>query len=770
MLTRKILEIHQSESELSEDVRAALVASLYGPVASLVVGAVSGIVIVVLAAIHAHSAPLTGLAFATLIVGTARVLSAIAYRHRPRPESPRQTRRWERIYQIGAYCWSGLLGLNCAAVLLTTQDATLHVIVATMTAGYAAGITGRNAGRPIIAISQLMLAALPLAFGLMFNGSSLYMVLGVVILLFIYGMTDITLSIRDIIVQALVTTSEKAALAERFETQAKRFDAALNNMSHGLCMFDRDNRLLVWNRQFSELFGLGERDVGPGLSAREILSRSMKLGDTAQNSRVVEELKRLSSGFVGEAQLSDGRVIALWRRMMLDGGSVIIFEDISERKAQQERIVRMARYDDLTELPNRTSFRERIDQGLRATRQRRRGLALHLIDLDRFKAVNDTLGHPVGDRLLHAVADRLKAALRVTDNVSRLGGDEFVVVQTPVRNAEAAANLASRLVTTLSAPYEIDGHLVHIGGSIGIAVAPNDGLNADKLLKSADMALYAAKADGGGSYRFFEPEMEAAAHQRRLIELDLRKALANGEFELFYQPMIELATGRVSGCEALIRWRHPDRGLVSPAEFIPILEETGLIVQIGEWILLTACTEALSWPGSPNVSVNLSPVQFKDPNFAMRVIGALGRSGLTPSRLELEITETVLLQDSTSTLAAMRHIQELGARISLDDFGTGYSSLSYLRKFPFSKIKIDGSFVRDIGQGNASLAIIRAIAGMGHSLGMSIVVEGLETAEQVDLVRAEGCGEGQGYFLSKPMPASEIRKFLQEMENRRRVA
>jgi diguanylate cyclase (GGDEF)-like protein len=385
------------------------------------------------------------------------------------------------------------------------------------------------------------------------------------------------------------------------------------------------------------------------------------------------------------------------------------------------------------------------------------------LDLDRFKKVNDTLGHPAGDRLLQAVAERMRGCVRAEDIVARLGGDEFAIVQVPTGQSPNIASLAARLIDTVAAPYDIDGHQVVIGVSIGITIAPGDGDVPDVLMKNADLALYRAKADGGGVYRFFEVEMDARMQARSALELDLRKAIANGEFELYYQPIVDVKSGHATGCEALVRWHHPGRGLVMPGEFIPLAEETGLIVPLGEWILRQACAEAARWPKHVTVAVNVSPAQFKNRNIVQTVISALASSGLAAGRLELEITELVLLQETEGAFATLHQLHELGIRISMDDFGTGYSSLGYLRSFPFDKIKIDQSFIRDLSTKEDSVAIIRAVVGLGSSLGITTIAEGVETKDQLARLTEEGCDEVQGYLFSPPLPASDIQRVLGEL-------
>ena len=446
--------------------------------------------------------------------------------------------------------------------------------------------------------------------------------------------------------------------------------------------------------------------------------------------------------------------------------ALIAAVDITERKRAEAHVAFMAHHDALTQLPNRVLLRQRMDEMLGRMRRDGKSFAVLCLDLDNFKSVNDTLGHPFGDRLLQSVADRLRLELNEQDTIARLGGDEFAVLRAEVERPEDVSDLLQRLLTVLNEAYDIDGHHMSIGASIGASLAPSDGDDPDRLLKNADMALYRAKAVGKGSFRFFEPEMDARVQARRRLEMDLRAAIRSKAFEVHYQPLVNLATGEVRSLEALVRWPHPERGMIPPSDFIPVAEETGLIGALGTFVLRRACTDAAAWPVDVKVAVNLSPLQFKTGTLFQAVRDALSDSGLPPTRLELEITETLLLDKSDQVLATLHALRALGVRISMDDFGTGYSSLSYLRSFPFDKIKIDRSFVHDIGANADSRAIVRAIVSLGSSLGITITAEGVETENDLAYLKAEGCTEGQGFLFSKAKPQQEIVQLLAKQKSK----
>ncbi|HEY6254762.1 MAG TPA: EAL domain-containing protein [Xanthobacteraceae bacterium] len=547
----------------------------------------------------------------------------------------------------------------------------------------------------------------------------------------------------------------------------RRFDAAINNLPLGVCMFDADRKLMVGNTRYAEMYDLKPEHTRVGTPFRAILEYRATAAVPAEEAESYVERRLAAISTTDEQQcfvheLPNGRVIAVSRHSMA-GGWIATHENITERKKIEAEISYLAHHDSLTDLPNRVGFRDKMAKALTPI-EPGRPKAVLCLDLDKFKAVNDTLGHPVGDALLQDVAGRIRALVGPEDIVARLGGDEFAIVQGGANQPAGSTMLATRLIDAMAEPFDVQGHPVMIGATVGIALAPHDGNDPDGLLKSADMALYRAKEDGGATYRFFEPEMDAKMQARRALELDLRQAIARDEFELFYQPLLNLAIDEVSGFEALLRWHHPRRGMVAPAEFIPLAEEIGLIRIIGAWVLRRACSDAMCWPDHVKVAVNLSPVQFEQGTLVLDVATALGKSGLPARRLELEITEKVLLEDTEGTLSILNQLRDLGVHISMDDFGTGYSSLGYLRKFPFDKIKIDQSFIRDMSARTDSLAIVRAAIGLGTSLGMSVTAEGVETKEQLQRLRQEGCNEAQGFLISQPKPAIELAPLLRRLK------
>jgi diguanylate cyclase (GGDEF)-like protein len=558
-------------------------------------------------------------------------------------------------------------------------------------------------------------------------------------------------------------SAELQARERDLQAQNVRFDIAINNMTQGLLLFDSAGRLIVCNQCYIAMYGLSPDVVKPGIKLRDLVDHRKQIGSF--NGDVDEYCSALSRSMLEgktshhQTETPDGRTILIVNKPVAGGGWVATHEDITERRRTEKQIRHLAHYDALTNLPNRTLFHERLREELASIAPNQQ-LALLYIDIDEFKSVNDTLGHHAGDELLKSVTASLRRQAGPNEFIARLGGDEFAIMQTAVNNQAEIIGLVTRVFEAIRTPFECLGHRVTTDASVGVAVAPRHGTDLDEILKNADLAMYAAKAAGRRTWRFFEPAMDARVKARRMLEIDMRQALLSGAFEVYYQPFVSLEDNRITGCEALVRWRHPERGMISPAEFIPVAEETGLINELGEWVLDTACRDAMTWPGEFKLAVNVSPVQFKSGTLALKIATALAASRLPPRRLELEITEAVLIRDDDAALAALHQVRALGVQVALDDFGTGYSSLSYLQRFPFDKIKIDRCFVNDIATpGGAS--IVRAVVNIAAARNMMTLAEGVETSEQRESLRALGCKEMQGFLFSRPVPAADILRLLQ---------
>ena len=540
-----------------------------------------------------------------------------------------------------------------------------------------------------------------------------------------------------------------------------RLDQALNNMANGLLVWSADGILALVNKRYCEIFGMAPGAVYPGMTLSDFVELQHRHGAFGEMSMpaalamVTEDVGRREQASF-ELRLRSGRVVAILHCPTADGGAIATFEDVTERHLAERQMAFMVRHDALTRLPNRTLFQERMDEAL----AQGAGVAVLCLDLDRFKEVNDTLGHPAGDALLRITAERLLGCVRGTDTVARLGGDEFAIIRPGCTDVAEIAHTAARIIEQVSLPYDLNGEMASIGISVGIGVAQRTGQDAEALLQQADLALYRAKADGRATFRIFEPGMDADMAARRAMEVELQRAIAQEEFSVCYQPQISLADGRMTGFEALLRWHHPARGLIEPAEFIPVAESTGLIVPLGAWVLRRACADAATWPDHLTVAVNLSPAQFKNSSLLRKISGTLATSGLQPQRLELEITESALLMNTQATMGVLNALIELGVHIALDDFGIGYSSLSYVRRFPVNKIKIDRSFIEGLGTVREADAIVRSVISLARELGVETLAEGVTTTAQLEWLRAEGCNQAQGFLISMAQPEEAVRAML----------
>jgi diguanylate cyclase (GGDEF)-like protein len=741
------------------EIYISLVDSLFKDFRSLFVGSIAASITALVTAWKTGEPTLYLCSLSIAVVACLRALDVRAFdRQREQLTTVAEARRWESRYVAGAAAHVALLGMWCLLAFAQTTDPFVQIFSFSLTLAYMIGISGRNFASSRLVNAQIVCAGVPMTLALFIVGGAYYAIFAFVLAPFFATLKFISDRLRRVLLDAVIAGQDVSCLAARF-------DSALNNMPHGLCMFDAARRIVVANKRLAELLKVPSVMGGATLSSRELILRCVAAGTlSAANAErlAIDFESRLAGRANGELfiQTEEGRTLELTFQPMPGGGSVVLFEDITERKSAEAKINQLARYDVLTDLPNRAFFRDQMDTAVSALR-RRGPFAIHFMDLDEFKEVNDTLGHPCGDELLRAVAERLRGVVRDTDVVARFGGDEFVILQHPLGHAKEAAALAERVVATLGEPFQISGQEVIVGASIGITLAPRDGNHADQLLKNADMALYRAKADGRRAWRFFEQGMDVMAQARRNLQVDLRNALAANVLEVYYQPLLNLRTKRISTCEALLRWPHPVRGMISPAEFIPVAEETGLIVEIGNRVLRQACLECAKWPGDVSVAVNMSPIQFRRGNVAKGIREALDLSGLPAQRLEIEITESVFLDDTEMTRRWLDELQRMGVRISLDDFGTGYSSLSYLHSYPLNKVKIDRSFLQGVDTSDRPLNLLYGVARLSAELGMTVAAEGIETPEQLTLLAREpAIEEVQGFLIGVPMPKADIRKVL----------
>ena len=744
--------------DLPDEIYVSLVASLFSDPRTLIIGSLGTISACLITAIKTSEPSFFACVVALALIAAVRAIDMRAFKRRAGlPLDAAGAKMWELRYVAGSSVYVLVMGIWCFMAFAHTADPAVQLLAFSMVLINIIGVAGRNFGSKLLVTTQLLCSGIPL-LGLLWTGDYYYLITALLLAPCLHTFSAVADRLRQTLTGAVIAAKDVRMLADRL-------DAATNNMAHGLCMVDRKGGIAVSNQRLPVLLGVDKAVFAAGRPIRDAILDCVRAGAI----RPVH-LRRILSDLTGPRArdqatsvllpISGRRILMITARGMHDGSSVMLVEDVTEQKSAEARISRLAHFDSLTDLPNRVTFHESVTRIL-AGSGHESGCAVLFIDLDEFKQVNDTLGHPSGDELLKVVADRLRGLCRSDDLIARLGGDEFVIVRSPLGAPEEAATLARQIVIEVARPYQVDGHAVVIGASVGIAVAPADGTDTDTLLKSADMALYRAKAEGRGRYRFFEIEMDLRIKERRALELDLRDAVAREALELHYQPLVNLRSGRIAAFEALLRWQHPERGSISPAEFIPLAEEMGLIVEMGAWVLHAACREATRWPDEVRVSVNLSPAQFRQPGLLATIGNALAVSGLAPSRLDVEITESTLLRDTAGVLLTLDEIRRLGVSISLDDFGTGYSSLSYIRQFPLQTVKIDRSFLNGIERNEKQKILLRGIARLCGELGVRVVIEGVETYAQLDVIAENPeIEEAQGYLFAKPASAARTRDLL----------
>lgn len=758
------------QSHLPIQVEFALLDTLHSSLKSLLIGHLSATAAVAVAGFVGHNLQLLGLAALILVATIVRFTATFFYRRLPAKDDRETLEVWKARTAAATSLFAASIGVSGFIGVHMIDDATLNMLLVAIIVAYAVTSASRNAGFPLCALIQILLSTLPLSAALLLHGGAIDITVGLLVVGYILALRELSMSIYSTLLNALMFGREKQALAEEKQAlveeiteQAAKFDTALSNMPHGLAMFDARERLVIYNKRFAEFFRLDGESGAKGASPTQIILAAARFGliepdeVDAASARFAAHIKaRVHDDMTLE--LGDGRSLELSFQSMARGGSVVIVDDVTLRCAQDAKIAHMARYDRLTNLPNRVQFEEKFTEAWAQSGRSGHPFAVVCIDLDHFKEVNDTLTHIVGDLLLVAVADRMRGAVRATDHLARFGGDEFMLILTNLDAATASDDIAialQHLSEIVSAPYEIDSHKIVIGMSAGVALAPADGRSRDELFRAADLALYKAKQQGRGGFCFFEPSLDAAAQERRQNILDMRSGIAQGQFYLEYQPIIDLTTGLIASCEALMRWDHPTRQM-PPDKFIPVAEDTGMIVELGQWALYQACRDAAAWPDRVSVAVNLSSVQFKRENLVETIAAALQATGLDPRRLELEITESLLISGDDMTRKIVDGIIGLGCSLSLDDFGTGYSTFGYLTRYPFRKVKLDKGFIDHIETRSDHRAILKAVCQMAQEMSMALVAEGVENLSQIEILDAEHVRYAQGWFFSKSLANAEI--------------
>ena len=740
-----------------------LVSSLFSSPASIIPGGIAGILTPFLCWISTGMDIFMSLTILVTLIVILRIMTVVAYRRRNHAQdSYAETRRWDRDYFLGATVFSAVLGYSCYVALVQTDDPAAHITSVASTIALASGYVARNAGRPKFVAVQLLTFCIPMAIGLIGAHNPYYRYIGYFAFLYVAANIAITNSLHRNLLALSDANKQSKALASALHSQNLTLDAALNTMIDGLAMFDRSLKLAVSNAPHSTLYGLPETLALPGTPltaiARFLVERQVISQEQLRDIRTaLTEVQSTQQATSRELVTRGGLVLVVTLAPAAEGGILMLTEDATERKATEARIEQMARFDELTGLANRFEYTTQITETFAKLERTGEGFALLYLDLDGFKQVNDSLGHDIGDHVLMETASRLRSAIRSNDMLARFGGDEFLLIL-PSADHLVVTAIAQRMIDVMARAFDVEGKTVYVTASIGIAMAPLDGANPADLLRHADTALYKAKSAGRNKLTFFNPAMAEEMMERHEIEVDLRKACIDGSLELYYQPIIDLKTQKVVSREALMRWRHPTRGMVPPSVFIPIAEQSGLIAGMGDWAIRQACRDAASWEPGIGVSVNVSPLQFREPRRIVETVkGALLASQLESRRLMLEVTESLLIEDDKLALSVLDELRALGVTFALDDFGTGYSSLAYLATCPFAQVKIDQSFAREVHTNEASKAVIEAVCQLARRLQMNVVVEGIETEQQRIAVQLLGAHRAQGFLFGRPEALASIK-------------
>lgn len=742
------------------EVYDSVVRSLHGDRKALFVGKLATWISVFLVCYRTENLLLNFCALLLVLVGGLRVIAILRFQRKAEGKLDLAAlKAGEKSYRFWASAYVALLGMFCFFSLAVTSDDTIHLMVIATTLAYVIGIAGRNFASAKVVNAQVIAVSIPLVSGLVFFGEAYHTFLACLLLPFLLAKHSIADRLRRMLFNAVFTAMDNKTIADRFEV-------ALKNASHGMAMIDRDGTFLVVNERFNELFGVprDHKTVGSTLSSlanHEMRERNAvvpreSLTDMVRLCLVEGKRKRFNH------RRADGKTIEISFNPMAEGAGVIVLENISERIKSEAEIRQLANFDSLTHLPNRRYFTEIVKNRIREEGKEDR-YSLYFADLDNFKDINDSLGHPVGDKLICAVSLRMKSCMPEDGLICRFGGDEFVIMLPAVTDRKDCREFAEKMIEEVSKPILIDGHLIIVGTSVGIALCPENGTDFDQLLKMADVSLYEAKDRGRGTAYFYSDELGAQIRDRRQLEVDLRRAVQRNELTVHYQPLIDVKQDRVAACEALARWHHPERGMIPPSTFIPIAEDMGIISKIGEFVLEEATRQCKSWPGEVKVAVNVSSLQFQQSDVCAVIEEALSASGLPANRLEVEVTESAAVNDLEETSRVLRTLAQGGVGISLDDFGTGFSSLSYLHLLPLNKVKIDRSFLETIRDDERSLILLSGVTRMAAALGLTVIVEGIEEEEQLNILKKNiHLDQVQGYLFGKAMPPAEIRRFLTE--------